>query len=137
MEQKYVIDTNIMSVHLQGINPVLEAYISQYRRENLILPELVIYEIERGLKYRDSKNLLARFRNQFIPMFDVITPILEDWRTAGDLWVLARRKGRQLSDMDLAIAAIALRFDAILITNDQDFSGIPFPLQIQDWTILL
>jgi predicted nucleic acid-binding protein len=48
-----------------------------------------------------------------------------DWDRAAQLWAEARTKGRQLSDVDLLIADIAIRLDAILVTADDDFGALP------------
>jgi predicted nucleic acid-binding protein len=40
-------------------------------------------------------------------------------------------KGRQFSDMDLLIAAIAKRLDAILVSSDSDFDALP--VTREDW----
>jgi len=133
---KYILDTNIVSAYMKGKNRAVVHAIAKYRKDDLILSELVIYEIERGLKYTNAQNGLTQFGDDVIPMFNIVVPTLQDWRVASDLWVFTRRIGRQLSDVDLALAAITLRLGGILITNDQDFSAIPL-LNIQDWTITI
>lgn len=49
----------------------------------------------------------------------------QDAEYAAGLQVLLRRQGRQLATMDALIAAIALRYNLLLLTTDQDFRPIP------------
>ncbi len=105
---KYILDTNIISAYMKGKNHTVTRYIAQYRKDDLMLSELVIYEIERGLKYTNAQNALTQFRDDVIPMFNIVVPTLQDWRVASDLWVFTRRIGRQLSDIDLALATMTL-----------------------------
>lgn len=49
----------------------------------------------------------------------------QDAEYAASLQVLLRRQGRQLATIDALMAAIALRYDLILLTTDQDFRAIP------------
>jgi len=43
-----------------------------------------------------------------------------------------QRQGRQLATVDALIAAVALRYDLVLLTTDRDFRAIPmFPCE--DW----
>ena len=68
----YIFDTNIISVLFQMSNLGLFKRIRSYNRETLILCELVIYEIERGLKHRNAHNMLARFHSDFVPLFQMM-----------------------------------------------------------------
>ncbi|GAB4461456.1 MAG: hypothetical protein Fur0044_53350 [Anaerolineae bacterium] len=43
-----------------------------------------------------------------------------------------RRQGRQLEAIDSFIAIVAVRYDLILLTTDQDFQVVP-DLQIENW----
>ena len=49
----------------------------------------------------------------------------QDAEYAANLQVVLRRRGRQLATIDAFIAAIALRYNLILLTTDQDFRAIP------------
>jgi len=49
----------------------------------------------------------------------------QDAEYAADLQVVLRRQGRQVATIDALIAAVALRYNLILLTTDQDFRAIP------------
>lgn len=55
-----------------------------------------------------------------------------DAEVAAQLQVSLRRQGRQLHTVDALIAAIALRYDMILLTTDKDFGAIP-NLRCENW----
>ena len=55
-----------------------------------------------------------------------------DANQAAELQILLRRKGWKLDTIDAMIAAIALRYDLILLTSDKDFSAIP-NLKTENW----
>ncbi len=48
-----------------------------------------------------------------------------DWERAAQFWADSKSKGRQLSDIDILIAAIAHRIDAIIVSSDADFDALP------------
>ena len=54
-------------------------------------------------------------------------------RRYGTLRADLERKGRQLSALDLMIAAHAAEHDMTLVTHDVAFGAVP-GLRIQDWT---
>ncbi|HEX4948017.1 MAG TPA: type II toxin-antitoxin system VapC family toxin [Blastocatellia bacterium] len=56
----------------------------------------------------------------------------EDAKTAAELQVSLRKQGWQLGTIDALIAAIALRYDLILLTSDKDFSAVP-NLKTDNW----
>jgi predicted nucleic acid-binding protein len=44
---------------------------------------------------------------------------------AAELWSSTRSAGKQLSDVDLLLAALAVRMDAVIVSNDSDFDALP------------
>lgn len=60
---------------------------------------------------------------------------LEDAEKAAILQLELRRQGWQLGTIDALIAAVALRYDLVLLTTDRDFQAIP-GLPQENWLIL-
>ena len=56
----------------------------------------------------------------------------EDAEHAADLQVVLRRQGWQLGTIDALIASIALRYDLILLTTDNDYKAIS-ALKQENW----
>lgn len=66
------------------------------------------------------------------PLLTSYVPDEEDAKSAADLQLVLRRKGRQLETVDALIAAVVLRYDLVLLTTDRDFEAIPNLLQ-ENW----
>jgi predicted nucleic acid-binding protein len=130
----YVFDTNIISNLQPGKNPTLFKRLRQNQDQMLCLCEPIIFEVERGYEHRQAHQKLAHFQTQLIPLFVVIPVQLADWRVAANLWSEARRRGRQLSDVDLLLAAMTLRLNGILVTDDGDFAYLPL-VKKENWLV--
>ncbi len=61
---------------------------------------------------------------RFQPLLPCYSPDEADGAAAATLQVALRRRGRQLATVDALIAAIALRYDLVLLTTDRDFAPI-------------
>lgn len=121
----YVFDTNHISSLLRLRHQSLLTKIKQYQDNTLILSEPVIYEVEKGLLHKNATNQLEQSQQQIIPLFVVVPIQLADWRVASVLWSIARSNGKQIADIDLLVAAVALRLNGTVVTNDKDFSHLP------------
>lgn len=132
--QVYVLDTNIISKLRPGRNPALWTKLETHKNDTLCLCEPVIFEVERGYHHSRATRQLKTFQEMLIPLFTVITPRLTDWRVASRLWGDARRHGYQFSDVDVLLAAITLRLDGILVTDDGDFDHLPI-IKTVNWLI--
>lgn len=128
----YLLDTNIVSGLRPNQNPYLWAQIAAHQNDQVSVCEPVIFEVERGLLGRKALAQLRAFREQILPSFAVLTPTLLDWRAAAMLWADARQRGRQLSDVDVLLAAITLRLGGVLVTNDGDFAHLPI-VPTENW----
>jgi predicted nucleic acid-binding protein len=57
----------------------------------------------------------------------------DDWKQAAHYWVDTVRAGKQLADIDLLIAAIARRTNAVVVSADDDFDALP--IRRENWRI--
>lgn len=95
-----------------------------HRDAGVYLCQPVYYEARRGLLWKNATTkiqTLGRLRLR-LGWFQLLE---SDWEQAGVLWSQAVSHGRQLADIDLLIAAIALRQGAIIVTDDNDFDALP------------
>lgn len=85
-----------------------------------------------GLLPRATQNLAewARLR----PCLACYIPDEADAQNAAALQRALRRQGRQLETVDAFIAVIALRYDLVLLTSNNDFAPVP-NLKQENWLI--
>jgi predicted nucleic acid-binding protein len=95
----------------------------------LVLAE-TLYGI--GLLPRATQNLAewARLR----PSLGCYIPDEADAENTAALQRSLRRQGRQLETVDAFIAIVALRYDLVLLTSDNDFAPVP-NLKQENWFI--
>jgi predicted nucleic acid-binding protein len=56
-----------------------------------------------------------------------------DWEQAARFWAEARRKGQQLGNPDLLLAALASRQNAVIVSVDTDYDALP--IRREDWRV--
>jgi len=85
-----------------------------------------------GLLPRATQNLAewARLR----PSLVCYIPDEADAENAAALQRLLRRQGWQLETVDAFIAVVAVRYDFVLLTSDNDFAPVP-NLKLENWLI--
>lgn len=122
----FVLDTNVISDRINGVEVVtkkLNAAIESDATVCLCAP--VYYEVLRGLIHTGAVRKQQFFEERIMPALDWVELTGRDWRQAARFWADARRKGKQFSDVDLFIAALAARLDAIIISADDDYDALP------------
>jgi predicted nucleic acid-binding protein len=93
----------------------------------------VYYELLRGILWRKAIGKSALLHSQLLPLFSWVELIDKDWVQAARFWADSTAEGKQLADVDLLLAALSYRLNAILVSNDQDFDGLP--IQREDWRV--
>jgi tRNA(fMet)-specific endonuclease VapC len=98
----------------------------------LAVPALTELLLGISLLPRAKQNLIEWGRLK--PGLSVYTLDEVDGKQAAELQISLRQRGKQLATVDALIAAIALRYDLILLTSDRDFSYIP-QLKQENWLV--
>lgn len=131
---RFVFDTNAISdLGRFEANVTLRFDTALLNADEMFLPSPIYFEIVRGLLWRYSLVQLKTFQERWLPAFILVNPTFRDWYVASQIWAEARRAGRQLSDVDVLLVAIARRLDAILVTADDDFDALH--VQRENWRI--
>ena len=131
--KRFLLDTNIISELVRpSPNENLLSWLSEQDEGSIYLSVITIAEIMRGVAKLDNgkkKDTLFKWIKNEIPKkflgrildFDQESAFLwGKWQGEGD------RTGKPNSIMDTQIAAIAAKFELILVTrNIKDFSSIP------------
>ena len=134
----YVLDTDHLTLLRQGHAEVVARVAATPQTDIAIIS---IEEQFRGWftqvrKARDA----ARLARAYAGLFDVIDmaktlPVLPFSPAAVDRYVDLKKTLPRLGKQDLAIASVALEFNATLVTrNRQDFKLVP-NLPIEDWSV--
>lgn len=130
MTTDFLLDTNT-AVFLANNHPRVRSRMAQHRPT--LLPFVTATELLYGAKrsgrpehnLREYRLFLSRFRILFA---DHVTIEIHS-----DLRLFLERKGKPIPQNDLWQAAIAIRHDAVLVTNDAHFEHLP-ELRCTDWT---
>lgn len=133
---RYLLDTNILSNVTKPVpSKFLLAWMSEQCDENLFITSLTVGEIWRGILalpaghksdrlktwFNGTEGPLALFKGRILA-FDDLASI--EW---AKLMVEGAGRGRPRSPLDMILAAIAVRNDCIVVTdNERDFAGLNF-----------
>ena len=129
---RYMLDTNMVSHFIKGINNVRNKVVSVPMSE-LGISAITEGELLFGLAKKPDAKQLSIVVHEFLIRVDVLP-----WDSAvaacyGTLRADLQKKGRVLGNLDLLIAAHALALGVVLITNDRAFTQVE-GLKIEDWT---
>jgi tRNA(fMet)-specific endonuclease VapC len=129
----YLIDTNIIIYSLKDDESVNSKF-----RETQNIPKsisVITYgELVYGAKKSQhiEKNLAVSYRiAELFPIIDIDRSIMDVF---GELKSGLERKGKIIEDMDIMVAATALSYNLILVTNDVSHFQRIEDLRIENWT---
>lgn len=122
----YILDTNVISdIVAPKPNPNVLKMIDTYQNETLCICEAVDYEVRRGYLKSNATARLHIYDTYIKPQFQWIPITQADWRQAATFWADAVKQGKQLADIDLLVAAVAVRLSGIVVSADNDFDALP------------
>lgn len=131
----YLLDTNhaspLVTIGHPLRNTILKC-LNQGDTFGLCVP--VIVETKFGIgTLRRAKSNLAEWQRLRV-LFPIYALDEHDAELAVDLQLALRKSGWQLASFDALIAAIALRYDLILLSSDKDFSAVD-GLRTENWLV--
>lgn len=129
---KYLLDTDILIYFLKGHISVVEAF-GKVAEEDLRVSILTHSELFYGAFYSEqqSKNL-----KKITKLFEYIEILPYDEKAS---YIFAeqksklRKEGAMLMDFDLMIGSIALRYNLVLVTNNQKHFQRISGLKLENW----
>jgi len=129
----YALDSNIVSYMLQGDIDIKLRYRQAIGGGNdVVIPPMVFYEVQRGLLARRMNKRLVEFdelcQNALNVEFDM--PV---WQRAAQISALLYQQGRPIEDADILIAAYCLVNDFTLVTNNTRHFERVDELKIVNW----
>jgi tRNA(fMet)-specific endonuclease VapC len=126
----FIFDTNAISDLIQR-NMTVAAHVRMNQQQVMCLCTPVHFEIRRGLLYTNAARKMQVYETEIRPLFQWLRLQDEDWEQAAKFWAETRRIGKQLSEVDLLVAALAFRLDGIIISDDSDLNALP--IKRENW----
>lgn len=130
--KRYLLDTNMVSHALRGHPNVLQR-VEEKPMANLCISAITEGELLFGLAKRPEATRLRKLVEAFLCRVDVLPWDRTAAASYGETRASLAAQGKIISPLDLLIAAHALSFDAVLVSNDQAFRQIDC-LKLEDWT---
>lgn len=127
---KYLLDTNLVSDYLRGIDPVVKN-IHKAKPSDLAISAVTAMELHYGAARRQSTTLSAAVE-AFIAGITICAFDAKTGEQAGLLRASMESKGLAIALADCQIAATAQTMGLTLVSNDADMKRIP-KLKVQDW----
>ncbi len=137
---KALLDTDIYSEILKGIDPTVVQHATAYRRLQgiLTLSAITVMEVIRGFQRSQSTRRLQAFIDA-IALEEIITFDRPAAELAGRISGELERIGQPIGTSDPMIAAIALHHGLDLVTGNtahfQRIQSLGYPLTLVNWRI--
>jgi len=112
------LDTNIISYYFNGNIIIKEKLLETIDNdENIYTTVINIYEILKGFRWKNNKKKEQQFK-EFLK--DVIIFTIDDdvINIASDLYSSLRKVGKTIGDADILIAAIVIKNNGTLVSNN-------------------
>jgi len=127
---KILQDTCAASDYLRGVEPVVQR-IQKAKPSDVAISAVTVMELRYGATRRQSPKLTASVE-AFLNGITILPFDAEAAERAGVLRATMEAKGHGIALADCQIAATALAFGLILISNDGDLKRVP-GLKVVDW----
>ena len=117
MNQKYIIDSDILIYFLKGEKQIIEKIIS-LPKDDLYITIINYAELLYGIY---NSNKITQNREKILPFLDNFTILQFDIKSSeifAKLKSKLKKQGNIIADMDLMIASITIANQAILFTNN-------------------
>jgi tRNA(fMet)-specific endonuclease VapC len=128
--RKYLLDTNIISYYLKGIENLKEKITCNI--DSLSISIISYYEIVSGLQSIDAKKRITEFE-KFCKLIDVVNLDIASILVSCQIYSTLKKSGNLIDDIDILIAGIALSNNLVMVTdNTENFKRIS-GLKVENW----
>ena len=125
MNQRYLLDTNVVSHIMQGRDVELLARLTKVPIGQVVMSSVTLAELQYGLHRKGQPARLRNALTQVLLRIDVL-PWDEQVATCyGEFCAALEAQGINLSDFDMMIAAHAMAVNATLVSRDKAFAQVP------------
>jgi tRNA(fMet)-specific endonuclease VapC len=133
MSQRYMLDTNVISLIMQGRDAELLARLTQLPVGQVVMSSVTLAELEYGLHRKGQPVRLKNALTQVLLRMDVL-PWDEQAATCyGEFCWTLEAQGINLSDFDMMIATHAVAVNATLVSRDKAFGQMAGRLRLEVW----
>jgi tRNA(fMet)-specific endonuclease VapC len=127
------LDTNIISYYFNADNMVKEKMLEAIDNDEEICTTVInVYEILKGFRWKNSKRKEKQFK-EFLEDIDIFTIDDRVINIASDLYAALRKKGETIGDADIFIAAIVIKNNGTLISNNTKHYEDIEQLSLMNW----
>ena len=128
--RKYLLDTNIISYYLKGIENLKEKIASNI--DSLSISIISYYEIVSGLQSIDANNRITEFE-KFCELIDIINLDKPSILASCKIYAFLEKSGQLIDDIDILIAGIALSNNLVMVTDNAEHFGRIQGLKVENW----
>lgn len=118
--QKIIVDTSIWIEYFKNNQDYVPFIEDSLNLENIIISGPIISELLHGVKGEKEYKLLS----ESISAVPYVECIYGDWVTTGEMLHNLKKKGISVPLTDVLISAIAIRYNASVLTLDKHFKNI-------------
>jgi tRNA(fMet)-specific endonuclease VapC len=112
------LDTNIISYYFNGNIKIKDKILEVLdKNEEICLTMINVYEVLKGFRWRENKKKENGFK-EFLENVTVFTIDDEVVNIASDIYADLRKKGKTPGDADILIAAIVMKNNGTLVSNN-------------------
>ncbi len=128
--RKYLLDTNIISYYLKGIENLKEKITTNI--DSLSISIISYYEIISGLQSIDANKRINEFE-KFCKLIDIINLDKASILASCKIYASLKKSGKLIDDIDILIAGIALSNNLVMITDNTEHFDRIEGLKVENW----
>ena len=126
---KFLLDTNIITAWLKGETSVADKI---DKAKEIHIPIIVVGELYYGALYSTQVKKNIREIKNITSNYNVLKIDEETTIAYGNIKAELRKKGKPIPENDVWIAAIAKRYELVVVTRDKHFKEIE-SINIKSW----
>ncbi|MFY3740028.1 MAG: putative nucleic acid-binding protein [Candidatus Nitrosomirales archaeon] len=126
-----VLDSDLIISSLRGRSDAMEKVKHLEQTDTLVLTSLTEYEVMLGT-YFSREDIIVKTED-FLSRYTVLPLDAESAKRAAKIRAELMKQGSDLADIDVLIAAIALEYDATLVTRNKAHFARIDKLSVEEW----
>jgi tRNA(fMet)-specific endonuclease VapC len=112
------LDTNIISYYFNANAKIKEKILEIIDNDEIICTTVInVYEIFKGFRWKNNENKEKQFK-EFLEDLTIFTIDEDVINIAANIYSNLRKNGKAIGDADILIAAIVIKNNGILVSNN-------------------